>query len=196
MWPTELTMLTLWSPHNHSPWGWGVSGVTEHDWWLSQLHASCPRSYPLSAALSLPLQPSFDGKQEVSRLDSVLSWVCGTRGLMTPRTGCLGCVSLDLLISSWDSCSVWHIKLSFCLPGTHPSKLLFSCGPTLGFTLVDDCAVSKETGSGGLTQQLHIFHQGDCRKLLWLTALLSGLSPALCDSAVAYLPPHPTESRH
>lgn len=43
------------------------------DWRLSQLHASCPRPYPPSAALPFPLQPSFDRKQEAARLVSVLS---------------------------------------------------------------------------------------------------------------------------
>lgn len=63
---------------------WWLKWLGMTDWRLSQLHASCPRPYPPSAALPLPLQPSFDRKQEATRLVSVLSCV----RLMTPTALC------------------------------------------------------------------------------------------------------------
>lgn len=59
---------------------WWLKWLGMTDWRLPRLHTSCPRPYPASAALLLPLQPSFDRKQEASRLVSVLSCV----HLMTP----------------------------------------------------------------------------------------------------------------
>lgn len=73
------------------------------DWRLSQLHASCPRPYPPSAALLFPLQPSFDRKQEASRLDSALSWVCSAQ---SNDTNCCPLVHWQLK-NNWLSGFFW-----------------------------------------------------------------------------------------
>lgn len=61
------------------------------DWRLSQLHASCPRPYPPWAALPLPLQPSFDRKQEASRLVRVSSGSCPGSAALCPMTPSVLC---------------------------------------------------------------------------------------------------------
>lgn len=131
------------------------------DWRLSQLHASCPRPYPPSAALPLPLQPSFDRKQEASRLVSVLSCV----RLMTPTALC------------------WQPRNRKKYPTTQKRRFLAvllhplfePCSSPLPCLVShwqqDSYAVTIEMWCGRLEQQLYILRRGDWGTLLWLTCL-------------------------
>lgn len=141
-------------PRRSKPRGdnWWLKWLGMTDWRLSQLHASCPRPYPPSAAPPLPLQPSFDRKQEAARPVSVLA---PGRQKSVEWHQVLANGGGRITKLCWQC---FFLIRSSTLHGAH--FLIFSLPWSLIHVLLLHLKVTGMR-SGHLTSRRHILHRGD-----------------------------------